>query len=158
MAINHLKNKSSILKKNEEIMKKYSRSNIQKSEDNFIMRQSSLSNSHKSKNLKVKKGHYQRAMEGDTEKTYYSSESISSLKKGSMKGSHKIKSKGRQISNEHRHERSQGDNTHKSQSKSIGSQLMKYTNKSKRLTIKNDKCLIIKNIGKEKKKINNLTS
>ena len=155
VAINYLKNKSSILKKNEEIMKKYSRSNIQKSEDNLKVRHSSKSSYHQTKNLKIKKGQYQRMAKGASHKTHYSSESASSLKKSSLKGGQKAKTKERQVSIGNQNERPQDNYVHKTQPKSIGSQLMNYTNKSKRLTTNT---LTTKQNPKAKKRMNNSTS
>lgn len=63
IAINSLKEKSAIAKKNEKIMSKYSRENNRKDEFQFALKSSASSNSQQQKCLKFKKSQIQKSIE-----------------------------------------------------------------------------------------------
>ncbi|CAI2362158.1 unnamed protein product [Moneuplotes crassus] len=133
--LNNLKSQSSLIKKNGKILKKYSNPNGQSADSQAMLRHSCKSSCHQTKNLKIKKGQSYKTINKEIGKSHYSSESMSSLKKGNFSLNNKIKKKGRQVSsNKQQNERNTDISHPKNHSKSIGSQLMNYTKKSKRLT------------------------
>lgn len=142
-SFNNLKNQSSLYK-NRKILNKYSNANshthdgnllttqdqkfmICKFSSNFIAKHSSKSSCHHTKNLKVKKSHGYKTMHKDIAKTQYSSESTASVKKANFSLAGQQKKRSRQIS------RRKDDPESGPKTKPTGSQLMSYTNKSKRL-------------------------
>lgn len=134
-------------------MKKYSKSNVQKPGENFSVRHSSKSSYHQPKNLKVKKIQGSKTIDRDTLLTHSSIDSTSVLKKHSMHLSKKIECKTRERNND-------DDFYHKSlNSKPTASQLLSYTNKSKRLVGTSlDKSSVSKVSSKSKKRLNNSIS
>lgn len=162
-------------------MKKYSRATAHQTESNFSARNSSKSSfkqskgcelfkmnytneslrkSKPTKSLKVKKadGHY--TLDKDIG-IHASIDSIPGIKKHAMQLSKKIKSKTREFVNTIGDpvNDSKGDNVHTvNLSKTPGSQLVHYTNKSKRLAGSNEKTNTSKNSSKSKKRLNNSIS